>query len=666
MRITNLLVLFVCLLLITGPVSASDTGGSYLPLSAIQPPVAEDINPDPDIVEIMLTATVQAYDFGTGNETEVWTYNETIPGPTIEAKIGDKVIIHFTNMLPEETTIHWHGLELPANMDGSHIAQNPIPANGGTFTYEFDLLRAATFWYHPHIRTNEQVEKGLYGAFIVRDPDQDAALELPENEHVLVLDDILLDGNGNVMEPFPSDPLERAAMQVNGREGNTLLVNGKAAAYADTIAGGIPHRFRIINTANSRFMRISFQNHRVWRIGGDGGLLEAPIEVPPIDMVTDPHGSGQMISNPDENYGILLTPAERADVVVTPLEEGPLVIEWHDIARGRHSVSYDQDGNIALGHVHNDGHGAPQVLATLHLDGPPAQEEYMPPSSLRDITPIDTTGAEKIVWLFGHGMPTAEGDVTFFAQMKNGMPLPFNAVTAEDAPSVEVGDIKIWEVHNLTGGDHNYHTHGFHFQHLETEFVDMDNPENNYVAAASHLEDKDTIKLPRRPGARLRSRTITRLAVEFSDVGREGTIEAYGRQPTVDRSGGWLVHCHILEHSATGMMSFFQVQDQTTDIVDVPEVPEEFHVFQNYPNPFNPETAIRFRIANTSKVTVKIYNILGEEIRVLVNNKAYEAGTHTVHWDATNQDGIAVASGVYFYQVLTDNFSTVRRMTLAH
>lgn len=646
-------------------VSASDTGGSYLSASAIQPPVATDINPAEDIVEVILTATVETYDFGTGNQTEVWTYNGTIPGPTIEAKLGDTVIIHFTNMLPEETTIHWHGLELPANMDGSHIAQNPIPANGGEFTYEFELLRAATFWYHPHIRTNAQVEKGLYGALIVRDPDQDEALGLPEHEHVLMLDDILLDQSGNVMDPLPSDPLDRAEMLVNGREGNTFLFNGRAAAYTDTIAGGVPHRFRIINTANSRFMRVSFKNHRVWRIGADGGLLETPIEVPPIDMVTDPHGSGEMISNPNEDYGILLTPAERADIVVTPMPvDGPLVIEWHDIARGRHSVSYDQDGNIALGHLHNDGHGDPQVLATLHLDGAPAQEEYIPPSELRDITPIDVSDAEKIVWLFGHTPPDSLGDVTFFIQMKDGAPLPFDMVTAEDAPTVSIGDTKIWEVHNLTGGDHNYHTHGFHFQHIETEYVDMDNPENNMVVPASHLEDKDTFILPRRPGAKGQSRTISRFAVEFSEVGREGTIEAYGRQPTADRSGGWLVHCHILEHSATGMMSFFQVRDQSTSIADISSVPEEYQVFQNYPNPFNPETQIRFKIAEASNVSIKIYNILGEEIRTITDDKKFEAGTHSVTWNARDENGVSVASGVYFYQVSADKFSEVRRMSL--
>jgi FtsP/CotA-like multicopper oxidase with cupredoxin domain len=88
--------------------------------------------------------------------------------------------------------------------------------------------------------------------------------------------------------------------------------------------------------------------------------------------------------------------------------------------------------------------------------------------------------------------------------------------------------------------------------------MDMDNPENNYTEAAPYREIKDTILLPARPGARGRSRTVIRLAASFDDTGREGELEAGGKVPTANTSGGWLFHCHILEHSARGMMSFFQ------------------------------------------------------------------------------------------------------------
>ena len=526
---------------------------------SIKPHVARDLNPDPDIVEVIIVATESYVRFDGQVSTTVWTYNGTIPGPTIDGKVGDTLIVHFFNNLPEETTVHWHGVKVPANMDGSNIAQKAVPPNG-YFRYEFDLLEASTFWYHPHIRTNEQVEKGMYGALIVHDPNEDQILGFPENEHVLLFDDILLDENGQVAEPYPSEPLENALTQVNGREGNTLLVNGRSSA-GGFIQSGIPHRLRMINTSNTRFMRISIRDHRMWRIGGDGGLLENPIEILPIELVRDPdpqHG-GQMISDPDPSKGVLLTPGERADIVFTPNKEGPVYIEWHDVARGRHNGFYTPTNNIFLTHEHNDGLNPPQTLLTLDLFGDQNGQEYIPPEELREIEPVDTADAGQIMVMFGHTNPDPNGNVIFFAAMKNQMPLPFMMVTPDDAPAAFVGETYIISVTNLTGGDHNFHLHGFNFQLIDTEFVDMENQGNNYVVPAPYLEWKDTILIPRRPGAKGMSRTITRLAVHIDDTGREGLVQAFGKEPGEDTSGGWLFHCHLLEHSNRGMMSFLQV-----------------------------------------------------------------------------------------------------------
>ena len=356
------------------------------PARPMAPATAPDLNPDPDIVEVVLVAREDYVKFGVGKATKVWTYNGGIPGPTIRGKTADTLIVHFYNQLPEATTIHWHGMDVPANMDGSHVAQLPV----------------------------------------------------------------------------------------------------------------------------------------------------------------EPNGSG-----------------ERADVVFTPHGKGPLPLEWHDVARGRHSTFYNADGSIGIGHAHDDGKRPPQVLMCFKLIANDRRGDYLPPDPLRAIESIDTTGARKLVSMFGHGAPDASGDVTFFVQMKpdgsGGMlPLPFDTVTPADAYTVAVGENGIWEVHNMTGGMHNFHTHGFSFQLLETQFVDMDTPENNYTVPAPFLEIKDTIQLPARPEARGRSRTILRLAASFDDPGREGMVEAFGKVSSADNSGGWLFHCHLLEHSARGMMSFLQ------------------------------------------------------------------------------------------------------------
>ncbi len=526
----------------------------------IGPRVAEDINADPSIVEVDLTASVQTVDLGGGVQTTVWTYNGTTPGPTIQGAVGDTLVVNFVNELPEETTVHWHGVELPAAMDGSNIAQSAVEP-GKSFRYQFRLLEAATYWYHSHIRSNEQVEKGLYGALVVRDREEDNRLQLPKREHVLMLDDVLLDESGQVAKPFPNDPLENAKTHVNGREGNTLLVNGHAAPTR-SIQRGVPQRLRLVNVANSRFMRISIPGHTMYRIGGDGGLLQEPVEILPVEMITDP-SSGQLISNPDPSQGLLLTPGERADVIFTPKGDGPVAVEWHDMPRGRHSAFFKPEGDIGLGHAHDDGKAPPKKLMSLILYGSSAGAEYTPPPILGTIDRIDEkdlTGPPILVE-FGHTPPNESGDITFFAQRKNGMPLPFNAVTSADAPDVKVGETRIIEVHNLTAGDHNFHLHGFFVQPLDVRFVDLDNPANNIVVPASRLEDKDTIHIPRRPGAMMRSRTITRLLVRFDDTGRVGDVGAFGKIPGSGASGGWIFHCHILEHADSGMMSFLEVMN---------------------------------------------------------------------------------------------------------
>jgi hypothetical protein len=101
------------------------------------------------------------------------------------------------------------------------------------------------------------------------------------------------------------------------------------------------------------------------------------------------------------------------------------------------------------------------------------------------------------------------------------------------------------------------------------------------------------------------------------------------------------------------------------------EIPENFAVFQNYPNPFsangtfgNPQTEIRFQLPEAGRVSVTIFNTLGETVRTLAD-KDFAAGTHTVRWNARDDRGTKVPSGMYFYQLATQHFSETKRMILA-
>jgi FtsP/CotA-like multicopper oxidase with cupredoxin domain len=543
----------------------------------ISPQDAVDINPDPNIVEVVLVAQESVVDFGTGNNTAVYTYNGGIPGPTIRGKVGDRLVVHFYNKLPEETTVHWHGMELPANQDGSFLSQLPVEPYQYK-RYEFDLNRASLFWYHPHIRSDDQIEQGLYGALLVEDPEENAALGLPESEHLLVLDDVLLDENGQVAPHFDelTDPLVRAKQILDGREGNLKTVNGETQPSVK-VRQFEPQRLRVVNTSNSTFMRLSLSGHSghtLRRIGGDGGLLEAPLPVPPIGCADADGGhdghteadSGTCVSDQDIDKGVLLTPGERADLVFTPMGKEPIHLEWHDIARGRHDAFYKDDGSIGLEHQHSDGQLPKEILMTFETFGGGKAEAYIPPANLRDITELTPDMKDPLQLRFGHSQPDTQGYIKFFVQMvpaEDGMggmvPKPYPAVTPDIAYDLEVGKTYIWETWNMTGGIHNFHPHGFAVQLIETEYVDMDNPDNNYVVPAPYLEWKDTVAMPARPGAAMRSRTVQRFAMKIDDTGREGQVAASGKQPTQDESGGWLLHCHINEHSRNGMGTFFEV-----------------------------------------------------------------------------------------------------------
>jgi FtsP/CotA-like multicopper oxidase with cupredoxin domain len=132
--------------------------------------IPEDLNPDPDILEIELEAVIREMEILPGKMTPVWTYNGVLPGPLIKAKVGDRVIVHFKNNLPESTSIHWHGLRVPNDQDGvPGFTMDPVTPGGG-FTYDFIMPDAGTYWYHPHVNSAAQVGWGLYGPLIVEDP----------------------------------------------------------------------------------------------------------------------------------------------------------------------------------------------------------------------------------------------------------------------------------------------------------------------------------------------------------------------------------------------------------------------------------------------------------------------------------------------------------------
>ena len=174
-------------------------------------PQAVDLDPHPGIFETALVAMEAQVDLGNGVTATAMTFNGIVPGPEIRLKVGDKVIVHFTNNLPIPSSIHWHGIELTNRSDGTGITQDAVPP-GGTFTYDFIVPRAGIFFYHSHIMPTNPSFKGYYGSLIVEDPVEKKLLAhkiipRPENTLTLVLGDttVCKEPGFNDTDTFPPD-----------------------------------------------------------------------------------------------------------------------------------------------------------------------------------------------------------------------------------------------------------------------------------------------------------------------------------------------------------------------------------------------------------------------------------------------------------------------------
>jgi FtsP/CotA-like multicopper oxidase with cupredoxin domain len=210
-----------------------------------------------------------------GTSLRVWAYNGQVPGPTLRVRLGERLRVHFTNQLPQATTIHWHGVRVPNDMDGvPHATQPPIQP-GESFTYEFTPKDAGTFWFHPHIRSSEQVERGLYGVLIVEDEKP-----LPYTQDVVwVIDDWLLDETRQVLPRFNT----RHDLAHDGRWGNAITVNGRTDTELK-VKGGDRIRLRLLNSSNGRVYAPDFSGLDTNIIAVDGLYLREPIPLQGFEM----------------------------------------------------------------------------------------------------------------------------------------------------------------------------------------------------------------------------------------------------------------------------------------------------------------------------------------------------------------------------------------------
>jgi FtsP/CotA-like multicopper oxidase with cupredoxin domain len=398
--------------------ASAQSAGSFVPAgwdADIRLREAVDRNPDPAIVEVDLVATVAEVDVAPGKRVKAWTYNGGLPGPLIRTRVGDRLIVHFRNDAPEPTTVHWHGVRVPIEMDGVPGISQPEVKRGESFLYDFIVRDAGLYWYHPHVMSAAQVGFGLYGPLLVEDPADGVGIA---DELTIVLSDIGFDARGQL----ESAESGGSAGMVFGREGAYVLVNGRVRPTLAARAGA-PQRWRIVNAAKSRFFFLELDGQPFVVIGGDGGLNERP------------HTSDI----------VLVAAGERVDAIVTPTGApgSELVLRSMLYNRGYGSVEYRTVEELLTIRFTNEpavkGPPLPEVRRTIT---PPTRASARPVDVVLTLPPVDATGQSEF--------------------RVNGVPYwkakPYLAA---------LGETQLWTITNDTVWDHPFHLHGYFFVVLD-------------------------------------------------------------------------------------------------------------------------------------------------------------------------------------------------------
>jgi FtsP/CotA-like multicopper oxidase with cupredoxin domain len=415
------------------PPSAGPSGDGW------QPPVLENLSSLPHTVEVNLTAEPATLSLIPGKSTPGYAYNGHVPGPTLEVREGDHVIVHFWNQLPEPTTIHWHGIHLPAEMDGSPL--DPVTP-GARYDYVFTIQpgQTGTYWYHPHPhhRTGAQVARGLYGGIIIHPAEDPLPASLPDRLLILTDNRFRPDGTLDFPDVISVDAL---VDEENGREGNVLFVNGQILPTL-TIRSGEVQRWRLVNASAARYYRLALAGHTFLHVGSDAGLFERPVE----------------------RSEILLAPSERVELLVRGSG-----------APGSRSLLQALPYDRYVPQTRPRDWDQPRDLLTLqYTDASPLATPAIP-ATLRRVPAIDPAQA------------TATRLIVLEQGFINGQ--EFDPKRTDI--SAPLGATEIWEVENVVSMDHPFHLHGFSFQVLDRDGVPEPFP-----------AWKDTVNVPRHSAVR--------------------------------------------------------------------------------------------------------------------------------------------------------------------
>ena len=530
--------------------------------------------------------------FYPGFQTKTMGVNGSLLGPTLIIKKGTQVQINVKNNLTDTTTIHWHGMHVaPQNDGGPHTVILP----GTTWQPQFTVLdNAATYWYHPHLhnKTAEHVTKGVAGFIIVRD-EQEAALKLPRKYGV---------------DDFPIVVQSRAfdlskQFIVRSELDSVLLVNGTKNPYLQVPAQIV--RLRLLNGSTERTYNFGFTgNKSFYQIGGDGGLLNAPV------LLTR----------------LRLAPGERAEILVDfkslQGQSTYLMSFASELPTGIIGSSSVGMGGSLPDYSNNKLNGANFNILKIDIIAPTINPITIITSTLISNSPISISSANVtriLTFTSIGGMMSAAGPFVI-----NGTPFSMDKINY----TIPLNNTEIWELRNQTLIAHPFHIHDVQFYLLDR---------NGNQVPLNERGRKDVVLVE--------PMETVRFITKFEDF-TNSTVP-------------FMYHCHLLTHEDDGMMGQFLVTSPT----DVREgnsslLPISFSLDQNYPNPFNPETVIGFHLPIAGHVTLKVFDFLGKEIATLVN-EFKQPGNYNSKFSIHNYQ---LSTGVYFYQLKAGQFVSTKKL----
>jgi len=345
-----------------------------------------------------------------GKLTQTWGANGAYLGPTIRATRGDQVAVNVANDLPEATTIHWHGMHLPAAADGGpHQLIQP----GSTWSPSWRIDQpAATLWYHPHPHgaTEDHVYRGVAGLLLLNDPAA-GTLPLPDRYGVddipVIIQDKRFHRNGDL--DFGQSPFSPI-----GRLGDQLLVNGTHDPHLNITSQRV--RLRLLNASTARVYNLGFADDRPFElVGTDGGLLEWP------------HRTTRVPLSPGERAEIVaeFRPGERVVLRGFPPDLGL------DPFQGRFAGADDAFDLLQV-------RARPKLTPSPPVPDRLARHQQLDEAEVATTRRLELNGSSRI----------------------NDLRMDLGRIDQ----TVTVDTAERWEVTNQSGNPHNFHVHGVQFK----------------------------------------------------------------------------------------------------------------------------------------------------------------------------------------------------------